>query len=186
MKLSPFRLFRVLALFIAIAPLAPSAAIAAPNHSTIHLSSAPIASQRRLQIFFPRYPDAMQDFTKVAPVWRTTSRSSLAQFAIEQLIAGPTKDEQQRGLRPAFQLRGAANCGRDFTIAVSNRVAYLRFCRQVVSKGIGDDARARTAIEQTLKQFPTIGSVVILNPDGSCFADQSGDDRCFSFNATER
>lgn len=186
MKLSPFHLVRVLALFIAIAPLAPSVAIAAPSHSPTRLGSAPIASQRRLQVFFPRYPDAMQDFTKVAPVWRTTSRSSLAQFAIEQLIAGPTKGEQQRGLRPAFQLRGAANCGRDFTISLADRVAYLRFCRQVVSNGIGDDARARSAIEQTLKQFPTINTVVILNPDGSCFADQSGTDRCLSFNATER
>ena len=141
-------------------------------------TSSSTARQRLVQVFFPRFPQAGNDFTQVAPVRRSTSSSSVARFAIEQLIAGPTTAEQQRGLRPAIRLSGASNCGSNFTLNLTNQTAQLKFCRQVVSGGIGDDARAKSAIEATLKQFASIQRVIILNADGSCFGDQSGENRC--------
>jgi len=43
----------------------------------------------------------------------------------------------------------------------------------------GDDARIQAAINQTLKQFSTINKVVILNEQGDCFKDMSGQNLCF-------
>ena len=141
-------------------------------------SNSAVARQRRVQVFFPRFPQAGNDFTQVAPVWRSTSTNSVARFAIEQLLAGPTTAERQQGLRPAIQLRGASNCGSNFTLRLVNGTAQLQFCQQVLSAGVGDDARAKSAIEATLKQFSSINRVIILNVDGSCFGDQSGENRC--------
>ena len=138
------------------------------------------ARQRQVQVFFPRFPQAGSDFTQVTPVLRSTTNSSVARFAIEQLLAGPTRAEQRQGLRPALSLRGSSNCGSDFTLRITAGVAQIRFCRQVVSAGVGDDARAKSAIDATLKQFSTVSQVIILNSDGSCFGDQSGENRCLS------
>ncbi|HEY9606867.1 MAG TPA: hypothetical protein V6C85_34985, partial [Allocoleopsis sp.] len=71
----------------------------------------------RVRVFFP--PVTNSNFTDVRPVWRTTSSRNLAQFAIAQLIAGPTSTEkQQRGLMPAIRLSGNSNCGQDFTLSI--------------------------------------------------------------------
>ncbi|WP_277878043.1 hypothetical protein [Leptolyngbya sp. FACHB-261] len=35
-----------------------------------------------------------------------------------------------------------------------------------------------SAIEATLRQFPTVNRVVILNPNGDCLGDESGENRC--------
>jgi hypothetical protein len=180
MKASKVLLFNLFVPLMAIVPLAIPATIAAESIASPAPSSTISATQRRVQIFFPQSPDSMNDFTKVVPVWRSTDRTGLAQFAVEQLVAGPTRAEQQRGLQPALRLKGASNCGRDFTISLDRGTAKLQFCRQVVSNGIGDDARTQSAVRTTLKQFSTVRNVVILNPDGSCFGDQSGTNRCFT------
>lgn len=138
-----------------------------------------INTDRRVQVFFPVFPAANDDFTQVAPVWRTTRGAGVARFAVEQLIAGPTATEQRQGLRPVVAFQGSSTCRRDFTLSISNGVARLQFCRQVISGGVGDDARLRSAIAATLQQFSTVNDVVILNPDGSCFGDMSGENRCY-------
>jgi hypothetical protein len=72
------------------------------NHTTSHpaltLSQAPSpsAAQRRVQVFFPRYPAAENDFSQVSAVWRTASTPSIARFAIEQLIADPPEQSNGR------------------------------------------------------------------------------------------
>lgn len=140
-------------------------------------SSTPAAiTNQRVKVFFP--PNRSQNFTDVRAVWRTTSSRSIAQFAIEQLIAGPTSSERQQGLIPALRLTGNSNCGKDFTISIQGGVARLQFCRQMVSAGVGDDARAKSAITATLKQFTSVSNVVILDRSGNCLGDQSGENRC--------
>lgn len=141
-------------------------------------SSSSKAAQR-VKVFFPKNPAQQNNFAYVEPVWRQSHDSGLAQFAVQQLIAGPTSQEKQRGFLPAVRLQGASNCGKDFTLAIASGVAKLRFCKQVPSAGIGDDARITSAITATLKQFPTIRSVVMLNRDGGCLIDPSGDNRCW-------
>jgi hypothetical protein len=134
-------------------------------------------TNNRVKVFFP--PVTSSNFTDVRAVWRTTSSSNLAQFAIEQLIAGPNSAEKQRrGLMPVIRMSGSSNCGRDFTLSMDKGLARLKFCKQVVSGGIGDDARAKSSINATLKQFYTVKDVIILDRNGNCFGDQSGDNIC--------
>ncbi len=138
-------------------------------------AQAPV-TLKKVQVFFPK--GNSEDFTYVEPVWRTTSTSGLAQFSIEQLISGPTSQEKARGLIAPIQLRGSSNCGKDFTLSISNGVATLRFCKSVLSSGSGDDGRQKSSINATLKQFSTINSVIILDRNGKCLSDQSGENTC--------
>ena len=103
---------------------------------------------------------------------------------MNQLIAGPTSQERQSGLTSAVRLQGQSNCwGEDFTLAIQQDTARIRFCRGVVSAGVGDDARASSAIRATLYQFPTVRSVVILDAAGNCLGDQSGMNLCLRNNS---
>ena len=149
------------------------------NHTkqAIPAVSAPApATLKKIQVFFPKRDS--QDFTYVEPVLRTTSSQGLAQFSIEQLIAGPTSQEKARNLIAPIQLQGSSNCGKDFTLSISNGVATLRFCKSVLSSGSGDDGRQKSSINTTLKQFSTINSVIILDRNGNCLGDQSGENIC--------
>jgi hypothetical protein len=134
------------------------------------------ATLKKVQVFFPKRNS--EDFTYVEPVWRTTSSLGLAQFSIEQLISGPTSQEKARSLIAPIQLRGSSNCGKNFTLSISNGVATLRFCKSVLSSGDGDDGRQKSSINATLKQFSTINSVIILDRNGKCLSDQSGENTC--------
>lgn len=135
-------------------------------------------AKNQVKVFFPKNPETAKDFTEVEPVLRTTESKSVARFAIEQLVAGPRPPEQQKGLVKAIKLRGNSNCGSDFTISINKKVAQLKFCKDVVSAGIGDDVRTKSSIEATLKQFSTVKEVVLLNKQGKCLADLSGDNLC--------
>jgi hypothetical protein len=79
---------------------------------------------------------------------------------------------------PAIRLTGNSNCGQDFMLSVDRGLARLKFCRQVISGGIGDDARAISSINATLKQFPLVKEAIILDRNGNCFGDQSGENMC--------
>jgi hypothetical protein len=138
---------------------------------------AATTTSKQVKVFFPTIR-SQKEFSFVAPVIRQTQTQGVAQFAIEQLIAGPTTQERQQGYMAPVNLRGNSNCGRDFKLAVSTGVAKLQFCKQVVSNGVGDDARIKSAIAATLKQFPSVSSVVVLDRNGNCLNDQSGNNRC--------
>jgi len=167
-------------------PSSSPAAIVDETEETKEVSQAPqntnastTSQKNRIKVFFPKPSGSNDELAYVEPVWRSTNSSGVAQFAIAQLIAGPTESEEQLGLESAIALRDSSNCGSDFTISIrNNKVAKLQFCRSVVSAGIGDDARVRNSVEETLKQFPTINSVVILDKNGDCLGDQSGNNTC--------
>jgi hypothetical protein len=132
----------------------------------------------QVKVFFPKNPEQQSDLSYVQPVWRQSRTANVAQSAIAQVLAGPTRQERQQGFVAPINLRGASNCGKDFTLSITLTVARLRFCRQVVSGGVGDDARIISSLNATLKQFPTVRSVVILDQEGNCLGDMSGDNRC--------
>ncbi len=148
---------------------------------SFHLAGTPaIASLRpqQVKVFFPKNPGQQGNLGYVEPVWRQTYTTSVAQFAIAQVLAGLTVQERQRGFTAPIPLRGASNCGKDFTLSITSNVARLQFCRQVVSGGIRDDARMTSSLNATLKQFPTVRSVVLLDQKGKCLGDMSGENRC--------
>lgn len=140
------------------------------------------ATRHQVQVYFPVSQGPSLD--TVRPVVRTTTNEGVARFAMNQLIAGPTSQERQSGLTSAVRLQGQSNCwGEDFTLAIQQGTARIRFCRGVVSAGVGDDARASSAIRATLYQFPTVRSVVILDAAGNCLGDQSGMNLCLRNNS---
>ena len=116
----------------------------------------------RVQIYYPKNGN-------IEPVWRETNSQGLAKFAIAQLVEGPAKSEQQNGLTSAIALQGKSNCGEDFAIAIEEKVAKLQFCREVI---IEDNAPINKAIEATLKQFPTVDKVAILDREGKCLGTE--------------
>jgi hypothetical protein len=162
--------------------ITPSSAELSISQSRIgQLSSqANTATLNKVKVFLPRNPKSNNNLNYVEPVIRTTRSQNLARFAVEQLIAGPTRAERQKGWVPAIQLKGSSNCGSDFKLSMSKGAAKLQFCRIMPSAGIGDDARATSSLTATLKQFTNVKSVIILDKDGNCFGDMSGDNRCLS------
>ncbi|HIK15715.1 MAG TPA: GerMN domain-containing protein [Leptolyngbyaceae cyanobacterium M33_DOE_097] len=151
--------------------LVPTAAIANPV-------SAAAPRAQRVKVFLPKYPEQNNNLSYVAPVWRQAQTPSVAQFAVSQVIAGPNAQEKRAGFTAPIQLRGASSCGKDFTLAIAANKATLRFCREVLSAGIGDDARILSSLTATLKQFPNVRSVAILDRNGDCLGDMSGENRC--------
>ncbi len=112
----------------------------------------------------------------------------VATYAIQQLIAGPTAAESAAGYYTTLGgwQPGASNCGGpDFLLTLNRKgttpaqgTATLRFCRTVLLGGDLSGVRISAEIEATLLQFATIHQVVILTPQGGCFDDFSGLNRC--------
>ena len=145
-------------------------------------SSSPTNTVRlnTVKVFFPKQRHSTNDLSYVESVTRTTGSQSLARFAVEQLIAGPTREERQKGFAGSMQLRGSSNCASDFKLSISQGVARVQFCRTIVSAGVGDDARTKSSLTATLKQFNSVQSVIILDKNGNCFGDMSGENRCLN------
>ena len=170
----------------------PSAKAASNNVQT---SASSAATSYLIKVFFSKAPDSLQtNSNAVFPVNRTSPTIAVATFSIQLLIAGPTLSEQQAGYFSELNtmLSGPSNCtgalpvgGPDFVITLNKRgptpqtgTATIKFCRSLLSGGIGADARVQAEIAATLKQFSNIKEVVILTRDGHCFGDESGKDFC--------
>ena len=153
-------------------------------------NSSPTPTPSPVLVYFSKNPESLNDPTAVFPVQRVAPDSAVATFAIQQLIAGPTSAEAAAGyfteLTNVLQLSGPSNCGgADFTLTLDMRgatpqvgTATLQFCRPTASPGVGADARIVAEVTKTLTQFSTITKVAILNRNGNCFGDESGQDLC--------
>ncbi len=143
-------------------------------------------STTTVQLYFSRHPESDQDFAAVFPVQRavTVSGQQIATATLEALIVGPTPAEQTQGYFSELDgmLSGASSCGgRDFSLSIEpGGTAVVQFCRQVMSAGVGQDARVSSQIEATLTQFSTITDVRLLDDAGNCLFDQSGLNLCFA------
>src|SRR6266487_328493 len=163
--------------------------------SIVNTSTASHATSYPVKVFFSRWPESVgTDFSAVYAVDRISPTIAVGTFSLQLLIAGPTLSEQQAGYFTELNtmLSGPSNCsaprpvgGPDFTLTLDKKgtfsqtgTATVKFCRSVISPGIGADARVTAEINATLKQFPRIKQVVILTEDGHCFADLSGKDLC--------
>jgi hypothetical protein len=139
----------------------------------------------QVTVYFSRDPQSLQDFSAVFPRVRTVTPEGqrVASAALDALIAGPTAAEAAQGYFSELggMLGGPSTCsGEDFILTIDAGTATLRFCRQVSSAGIGQDARVQSAIEATLLEFPSIQRVRVLRSDGGCLFDQSGLDLCLN------
>lgn len=143
-------------------------------------TTKPPASSYPVSVYFSRHPDSDNDPSKVFPVKRVSPTAGVGSFAVRQLLAGPTSSEKSNGYFTQVRLRaGTSNCGGpDFTLKVAQGVATLRFCREFDLVGILSDAQAESEMTTTIKQFPTVQKVVILNNRGDCLFNLSGQNLC--------
>jgi hypothetical protein len=142
-------------------------------------TSSPAPTSIPISVYFSKHPDSDNDFTKVVAVERTSTTIGVATAAMQQLLAGPTSEESSQGLFSEWQLDGESTCGAlGFSLTIEGTRAKVELCRNFVSDGAGDDARAKAEADATLTQFDNISEAVYVTKDGHCLFDQSGQDVC--------
>lgn len=165
-------------------PAATSTATTAPAATNTPSSGAPY----KVLVYFSKKPDSLSDPTKVFPVNRYSPTLGVATYAIQQLIAGPTAAEKSSGYFSEIQglMSGSSNCGgADFQITLNHKgptaatgYATVKFCRVVNLPGDLAGAYIRAEINAIILQFPSNTHVVILDYQGGCFDDLSGQNLC--------
>lgn len=114
-----------------------------------------------VQVFFQntvRDPN-MIDCSKTYPVTRVIPQTAaVGRAALEELLKGPTESEKDEGY--ATSINSAVTIQR---LVISSGVATVDLSSEL-EQGVGGSCRVaaiRAQIEDTLKQFPTVRSVVI-------------------------
>ena len=164
-----------------LVPTEPPRALGVPVAANRDPKATVVQGGIPVRVFFARRPESESAFSAVFPVTRVAADRAVATAALAALIDGPNAAERAAGYYSELggALTGASSCsGRDFRIAIENGTATVRFCRAVASAGVGQDARMRSQIEATLRQFPTIRAVRLLGSNGRCLFDQHGTDSC--------
>ena len=141
--------------------------------AAVSVSAVPQAKVARLtevKVYFYHEPG---EFIDLAPVTRSVNALAPARPAIEALLKGPTAAERRRG----FGLLASAREFRIGSLKISNGTARINFVSNRRWAGWPGDlapVRFKTAVELTLKQFPTVRRVVVsLNGDEK-FYDERG------------
>lgn len=167
--------------------------------------TSPTASPSSLtaKAFFTRHPDSDNTPTKVFAVTRAlpataTTLQAQATYALEQMFAGPTQAERAQGYYSPFdgQLALQSLCPgefRTFDLTLDHRgntpehgTATFQFCRRVDIPGDLAGPRMSTMVASTLRQFPAITKVVVLNNQGACFDDLQGANACLNGTSSEQ
>lgn len=165
-----------------------TATMAAPTATRTVAPTATTGGPYHVLVYFSKKPDSLNDPSKVFPVDRYSPTLGVATYAINQLIAGPTAAESGAGYWSEIhgKLSGSSNCGgADFKITLDHKgatpatgYATLQFCRATSLPGDLSGSYIRSEITTTLKQFSNIKNVVILDAQGGCFDDLSGQNLC--------
>lgn len=150
-----------------------------PDQPEIRQPYEPPSDLRQIQIYFPEAETEI--FTEVAPVTRTTDRADVLEYAVEQLLVGPTEAEQERVNALPIQPVGSSNCGEEtFTVDLIQGTAIVKFCRDVVVGGLGDSSSFERSLLSTLTQFAIVTQVIVLDANGDCFFDPRGNNDCLT------
>ena len=160
---------------------APATPTLRPSESTPTPPDPSPTAAIPIRVYFSRHPESDDAFTAVFPVDRTAPDRGVAGAALRHLAEGPTPAERSAGYFSELgaALVGPSNCGgSDVQLTLRDGTAIVRFCRQISSAGVGQDARIRSQLDATLRQFSTIRRVRLLDATGHCLFDESGQDRC--------
>lgn len=129
-----------------------------------------VAARKEVKVYFYHDPG---EFIDLSPVTRSVSAAAPARPAIEALLKGPTAAERRRG----FESLASASAFRIGSLKISGGTATINFVSTRRWSGWPGDlapVRFKTAVELTLKQFPSVQKVIVsLNGDEK-FADESG------------
>lgn len=112
------------------------------------------------------------EYIDIAPVMRSVNANAPARPAIEALLKGPTAAEKQKGFGPL----ASASDFRIGSLSIRSGTARVNFVSKRSWAGWPGDVapiRFKTAVELTLKQFPSVWRVIVsLNGDEK-FYDES-------------
>jgi hypothetical protein len=124
---------------------------------------------KQVKVYLYKHPGEHID---LSPVTRSVNAVAPARGAIEALIAGPTEAEKEQG----FGELASASEFRIGSLKIVRGTARINFVSKKSWQGWpGDTApiRFKTAVELTLKQFPTVKRVVVSLDGDAKFWDES-------------
>ena len=131
---------------------------------------AKVAARTQVKVYFYHDPG---EYIDLAPVTRSASAVAPARPAIEALLKGPTAAEKQKGFGPL----ASASDFRIGSLKIVGGTARVNFVSTRRWHGWPGDlapVRFKTAVELTLKQFPSVQRVIVsLNGDAK-FYDERG------------
>ena len=144
--------------------------IAFAGASVFALPQRNVVARKEVKVYFYHDPGEVID---LAPVTRWVSSVAPARPAIEALLKGPTAAERRRG----FESLASASAFRIGSLTIRGGTARVNFISTRRWAGWPGDlapVRFKTAVELTLKQFPSVQRVIVsLNGDVN-FADERG------------
>lgn len=138
----------------------PSGEPSRDKQVTLNVKFAPAGQTMKLQAYFSNSNlDPKITCKEVFPVTRTVVKTAgVARVALAEMLKGPTAQEQADGfasmINPGVQIN---------SLTIDKGVAKVDF-DQTIQQGVGGSCRVsmmRLQIEQTLKQFSTVKSVII-------------------------
>lgn len=128
-----------------------------------------VAARKEVKVYFYHDPG---EYIDLAPVTRSVSAIAPARPAIEALLKGPTDAERQRGFGPL----ASASDFRIRSLKISGGTARINFVSTRRWRGWPGDlapVRFKTAVELTLKQFPSVRRVIVsLNGDTKFYSER--------------
>ena len=129
-----------------------------------------VAARKEVKVYFYHDPG---EYIDLAPVTRSVNAIAPARPAIEALLKGPTVAERQRGFGPL----ASASAFRIGSLKISGGTARINFVSTRRWAGWPGDlapVRFKTAVELTLKQFPSVRRVIVsLNGDEKFYDGRS-------------
>ena len=128
-----------------------------------------VAARKEVKVYFYHDPG---EYIDLAPVTRSVNAAAPARPAIEALLKGPTAEEKRRGFGPL----ASANEFRIGSLKISGGTARINFVSTRRWAGWPGDlapVRFKTAVELTLKQFPSVRRVIVsLNGDPKFYSER--------------
>ena len=129
-----------------------------------------VVARKEVKIYFYHDPG---EYIDLAPVTRSVNAGGPARSAIEALLRGPTPAERRRGFGPL----ASANHLRIGSLKIAGGTARINFFSNRRWAGWPGDlapVRFKTAVELTLKQFPSVQRVIVSLNGNKNFASERG------------
>ena len=128
-----------------------------------------VAARKEVKVYFYHDPG---EYIDLAPVTRSVNAVAPARPAIEALLKGPTAEERRKGFGPL----ASANEFGIGSLKISRGTARINFVSSRRWAGWPGDlapVRFKTAVELTLKQFPSVRRVIVsLNGDTKFYSER--------------
>ena len=129
-----------------------------------------VAARKEVKVYLYHEPG---EYIDLAPVTRSVNAVAPARPAIEALLEGPAAAERRRGFEPLV----SASEFRIGSLTIKGGTARINFISNRRWAGWPGDlapVRFKTAVELTLKQFPSVRRVIVSLNGDKRFADERG------------